>query len=218
MKDLKLTIKSGKITDICEPDSAGCDDKLRLLIPKDAVAISEEALAYLGSVDEIEVDADNPSFRSDSSCLLSKDGSKLIKASVNADISRLTGLRVIGSNAFNNMGRDIGRIEIRLPEGVTEIEYRAFAMSAEEARITVPSSVVTVGALAFMIHADKVTVEFKGDPDVEAAAFGTRAEHRAFTDTVLNVLPEVACTDQSTYTVICPANSKLAAYCAECGI
>lgn len=217
MKDCKLTVKNGTVVDIDKFHLSDEGDS-RLFIPKDAVAISDEALAYLGAVDEIEVETDNPSFRSDNGCLLSKDGSKLIKASVNADISKLTGLRIIGSNAFNNMGRDNGRIEIRLPEGVTALEYRALAMSAEEALITVPSSVVTVGSLAFMIHADKVTVEFKGDPEVEAGAFGTRAERRAFTGTVLDRLPEVACTDQSTYTVICRADSKLAAYCGECGI
>lgn len=218
MKDFKLIIENGTVTDISAPDSEAWDDKLRLFIPKDVIDISEEALAYLGSVDEIEVDLENPCFVSASNCLLSKDGARLLKASVNADVSSLTKLRVVGSNAFNNLDRENGRIEIHLPDGVTTIEYRAFAMSAKEACITVPASVVKVEALAFMIHADKVTVEFKGNPDVEAGAFGTKAERNFFTDTVLNTLPEALCTDQSTYNVICPKDSKLAAYRGECGI
>ena len=219
MKNYELTIENGVITWVEDTDANGNHIPGILYIPKEAVDFSADAWVHLGcEADGIVVHKDNPEFSSAHNCLLSKDGTKLIKTSKASDISKLTGLKTIGRDAFQTLGEDPDEFVFRIPDGVEVLDYRAFAITAQRVEITVPASVVFVNLLAFMIHSEHTHIIFEGDTELRIGAFGTAAEARHSGFEVFQKMPAVLYPKAENITVTCQPGSKVSQYCKKYGI
>jgi hypothetical protein len=215
-----LTIENGVITYIDDTDEAGCPLPGILYIPKNATSFSPDAWVSLGcKADGILVHPDNPVFSSAHNCLLSKDGTTLIKTCKNSRISKLSGLKTIGPNAFQTVGADAEEeFNLRIPSGVQVLDYRALAVCAETVRIIVPSSVIFIDLLAFMIHSDYTHIAFEGDADLRIGTFGTAAEAEDSGYELYRSMPSVLYPKADRISVSCPRGSKISAYCKKYGI
>ena len=149
---------------------------------------------------------------------MSKDGTKLIKTSKSSDISKLTGLKTIGQDAFQTLGEDPDAFIFRIPDGVEVLDYRAFAVAAQRVEIIVPASVVFVDLLAFMIHSEHTHIMFEGDTELRIGAFGTAAEAADSGFELYQSMPAILYPKAENFTVTCQPDSKVAAYCKEYGI
>ena len=219
MKNYNLTIKNGVITWVETTDEIGNPIPGILYIPKEATSFSTDAWITLGcNTDGIRVHPDNPVYSSAYNCLLSKDGSKLIKTSKSSDISKLTGLKTIGRDAFQTLGEEPDEFVFRIPDGVEVLDYRAFAITAERVEITVPASVVFVNLLAFMIHSEHTHIIFEGDTELRIGAFGTAAEAADSGFELYQSMPAILYPKAENITVACPPNSRISAYCKKYGI
>ena len=219
MQNYELSIENGVITWVEDTDANGNHIPGVLYIPKEAVDFSADAWVHLGcEADGIVVHKDNPEFSSAHNCLLSKDGTKLIKTSKASDISKLTGLKTIGRDAFQTLGEDPDKFVFRIPDGVEVLDYRAFAVTAQRVEITVPASVVFVNLLAFMIHSEHTHIIFEGDTELRIGAFGTAAEARHSGFEVFQKMPAVLYPKAENITVTCQPGSKVSRYCKKYGI
>ena len=219
MQNYELTIENGVITWVEDTDANGNHIPGVLYIPKEAVDFSADAWVHLGcEADGIVVHKDNPEFSSAHNCLLSKDGTKLIKTSKSSDISKLTGLKTIGRDAFQTLGEDPDAFIFRIPDGVEVLDYRAFAVTAQRVEIIVPASVVFVNLLAFMIHSEHTHIIFEGDTELRIGAFGTAAEAADSGFELYQSMPAILYPKAENITVTCQPDSKVAAYCKEYGI
>lgn len=219
MKNYELTIENGVITWVEDTDANGNHIPGILYIPKEAVDFSTDAWVHLGcEADGIVVHKDNPEFSSAHNCLLSKNGKKLLKTCKNSDVSKLTGLKGIGRDAFQTMNAERDEFTFRIPDGVEVLDYRTFAISANRVEIIVPASVIYVNLLAFMIHSQHTHIVFEGDPHLRIGAFGTAAESHHSGFEVYQKMPAVLYPKAENITVTCQPDSKVAAYCKEYGI
>ena len=216
MKNYKLTIEDGVITWIENADENGDPIEGILYIPKEALAFHPDAWIFLGcGAYGIVVDKDNPVFSSAHNCLLSKDGKTLIKVCKNSDISKLRNLKTICHDAFNDLNEEREHFDFRIPDGVTTLEYRSFAMNAQNVNIIVPSSVRKVGALAFMIYSDNTHIIFEGDAELEIGVFGTEMESNDSQYEVYKTMPKILYTNPDSLSVSCPAESNIYRYCKK---
>ena len=219
MKNYELTIENGVITWVEDTDANGNPIPGVLYIPKEAVDFSTDAWVHLGAeADGIVVHKDNPEFSSAHNCLLSKNGKKLLKTCKNSDVSKLTGLKGIGRDAFQTMNVERNEFTFRIPDGVEVLDYRAFAISADKVEIIVPKSVIYVNLLAFMIHSQHTHIIFEGDPHLRIGTFGTAAEAQHSGFEVYLKMPAMLYPKAENITVTCQPDSKVAAYCKEYGI
>ena len=219
MKNYNLTIEDSVITWVETTDENGNHIDGILYIPKEATAFSVDAWIALGcDAEGICVHKDNPVYSSAHNCLLSKDGTKLIKTSKSSDISKLTGLKTIGRDAFQTLGEDPDAFIFRIPDGVEVLDYRAFAITAQRVEIIVPASVVFVNLLAFMIHSEHTHIIFEGDTELRIGAFGTAAEAADSGFELYQSMPAILYPKAENITVTCQPDSKVAAYCKEYGI
>ena len=178
-----------------------------------------DAWVHMGcEADGIVVHKDTPEFSSAHNCLLSKDGTKLIKTSKSSDISKLTGLKTIGRDAFQTLGEDPDAFIFRIPDGVEVLDYRAFAVTAQRVEIIVPASVVFVNLLAFMIHSEHTHIIFEGDTELRIGAFGTAAEAADSGFELYQSMPAILYPKAENITVTCQPGSKVSRYCKKYGI
>ena len=219
MKNYELKIEDGVITWVEDTDENCTPLPGILYIPKEAIDFSADAWVHLGcEADGIVVDKDNPKFSSAHNCLLSKNGKKLIKTCKNSEVSKLTGLTDIGREAFQSMYVERDKFMFRIPDGVEALNYRSFAISADEVEIIVPASVKYVDLLAFMIHSQHTQIVFEGDPLLRIGVFGTAAEAKDSGFELLRKMPAVVCPKAENITVTCMPDSKVAAYCKKYNI
>lgn len=219
MKKYALTIEDGVITWIEDTDKDGNTIPSILYIPKEAVDFSADAWANLGcNAAGIRVHKDNPVYSSAHNCLLSKDGTKLLKVCEKSDIYRLTGIRTISRDAFNSPGYSWIEFDLHIPDGVELLDYRALALSADTAKITVPASVAFVDLLAFMIYSKRTHIIFEGDPHLRIGTFGTEAEAADSGFELYRSMPSILYPKAENITVTCQPDSKVAAYCKKYGI
>ena len=219
MKNYELTIENGAITWVEDADENGNPIEGILYIPKEATSFSTDAWVHLGcEADGIVVHKDNPEFSSAHNCLLTKNGKKLLKTCCNSDVSKLTGLKGIGADAFQTMNAEQDEFIFRIPDGVEVLDYRAFAISADKVEIVVPKSVIYVNLLAFMIHSNHTHIIFERDTELRIGAFGTAAEAADSVFEVYRKMPAVLYPKAENITVTCPPNSKISAYCKKYGI
>lgn len=219
MQNYELTIENGVITWVEDTDGKGNPIPGILYIPKEAVDFSTDAWVHLGcEADGIVVHKDNPVYSSAHNCLLSKNGKKLLKTCKNSDISKLTGLKGIGSDVFQIMNAERDEFIFRIPDGVEVLDYRAFAISADRVEILVPDSVIYVNLLAFMIHSQHTHITFEGDPHLRIGAFGTAAEAQDSGFAVYQKMPAALYPKAENITVTCQPGGKVSQYCKEYGI
>lgn len=219
MRNYALTIEDDVITHIADTDLNGTPIPGILHLPKEATAFSPDVWACLGChADGIEVDAENPVFSSAHNCLLSKDGKTLHKVCKASDISRLTGLETMGRDAFNDIAADRREFVFHIPDGVRVLDYRAFSLCADSAKIIVPASVIFVDLLAFMIHSSRTHIVFEGDAELRIGVFGTAAEAEDSGCDLFRSLPSALYPKADHIRVSCPPGSRISAYCKKYGI
>ena len=219
MQNYELTIENGVITWVEDTDANGNPIPGILYIPKEAVDFSTDAWVHLGcEADGIVVHKDNPVYSSAHNCLLSKNGKKLLKTCKNSNISKLTGLKGIGSDVFQIMNAERDEFIFRIPDGVEVLDYRAFAISADRVEIIVPDSVIYVNLLAFMIHSQHTHIIFEGDPHLRIGTFGTAAEAQDSGFEVYQKMSAVLYPKAENITVTCQPGGKVSQYCKEYGI
>lgn len=219
MENYKLTIEDGVITWVDDADENGNPIEGILYIPKEAAAFHPDTWIFLGcNAEGIVVDKENPAFSSAHNCLLSKDGKKLIKVCKNSDVSKLSNLEIIGRDAFNDLNEEREEFTFKIPDGVTALNYRAFAMCAKKVNITVPSTVSEIGALAFMIYSENTHITFNGDVELEIGAFGTEAEAKDSDNEFYKSMPSAVYTKAERLTVSCATESNVYRYCKKYGI
>lgn len=237
MEKAEITMDQKGIVDYICADGNGL-----LTVPKDARGFTADALLLLDEVKEIVVEEGNPRYRAEGCCLINAETETVIYAGENAVVP--DGVKVVGACAFHwdddRTSMDLD--PLRLPDGLKEIRYRAFAVSSErKIHIIVPASVERVGLMAFMMHGAGVSeVTFLGDPTPEIGVFGTKAElfgiehfmlRRGVIDgdgaseeqaeeatQVLRQVPECICTKPESILVHAPADSEMAGYCKHYGI
>jgi hypothetical protein len=105
-----------------------------------------------------------------------------------------------------------------IPDGVEVLDYRAFALCADNVTIVVPASVIFIDLLAFMIHSNQTHIIFEGDTELRIGAFGTAAEAEDSGFDVFRSMPSALYPKAGRITVSCPPDSKISAYCKEYGI
>lgn len=219
MKNYELTIENGVITWIEDTDANRTSIPGILYIPKNATSFSTDTRVHLGcEADGIVVHKDNPEFSSAHNCLLTKNGRKLLKTCKTSDVSQLSGLKIIGRDAFNTLAAQRDEFIFRIPDGVEVLDYRAFAISADKVEIIVPKSVIYVNLLAFMIHSRHTHIVFEGDPQLQIGAFGTEAEAADSGFDVYQKMPAILYPKAENITVTCQPGSKVSRYCKEYGI
>lgn len=219
MKNYELTIEDGVITWVEDIDANGNPIPGVLYIPKEAVDFSTDAWVHLGcEADAIVVHKDNPSFSSAHSCLLTKDGKKLLKTCKNSDVSQLKDLQTVGRDAFQSLNAERVEFVLRIPDGVEVLDYRACAISADRVEIIVPASVVQVDLLAFMIHSRHTHIIFEGDPHLQIGTFGTAAEAQHSGFDAYRKMPAVLYPKAENIAVTCLPGGRVSRYCNEYGI
>ena len=219
MQNYELTIENGVITWIKDNDANGHKIPGILYIPKEVVGFSGGALAHLGcEVEGIVVHKNNPELSSAHNCLLTKNGKKLLMTCKNSDVCQLSGLKVIGRDAFWGLNTDREEFILRIPDGVEVLDYRAFEIFARRVEIIVPASVIYVNLLAFMIHSQHTHIIFEGDPHLQIGTFGTAAEAQHSGFEVYQKMPAVLYPKAENITVTCQSGGKVSQYCKEYGI
>ncbi len=112
-----------------------CKNLRAIWIPKSVTFIGECAFSLCRSLESIEVDEDNPKYRSDGNCLLTKDGKTLI---LGCKTSRIPdSVEHIGEKAFWSAGIT----SIKIPSSVSTIGPDAFAVCPDLASIEIPNSI-----------------------------------------------------------------------------
>ena len=167
---LGALLNNGKIQTLTLPDSFVGDSTKNygifptldyLLLPKNVKGFTKHAYFQ---VKEIEVDSDNPYFKSiNNEYILSKDGKELYWAKSSlAEVNIPDTVEVIKSHAFYYSKTQ----EIRLPNKVKKIEYSIVGFSNVR-KIEIPSSIQEINTSAFfeanaleevVIHKKKDTI------------------------------------------------------------
>lgn len=224
MKNYELTIENGKVTfikDFEEVDGVVTPFDGVLYIPAEVTDLFCSDSVIGCYPEDIVVEESNQVYCAKEHCLFTKDGRELLM------ISRKTATmpcdtKSIGSSAFALVCDTPENYPPVLPQGLEEIQYRAFAADADvPVTFVVPDSVKEVGLMAFMIRTPKTTIEFVGDPQLELGVFGTKAELLAMPDDfwpILKTLPEVLYTKPETLHIVAPKGSNVATYCKKYGI
>ena len=125
----------------------GCSALASVAIPAGVTSIAPGAFAQCRGLKSIDVAADNPTYKSVSGMVLTKDGTKVVA--------------VPG-----------GLVNVVVPEGVTEICARAFEDCGALVSVTMPSSLLIIDAGAFIGCTSLASLNFSSDaPAVRAGAF-----------------------------------------------
>lgn len=129
----------------CIEDNAfeGCGLK-SIHIPAGVRKIGCEAFSECCELESITVDDDNPFYRSEGNCCLTKDGKTLVFGCRNSVIPRT--VEVIGRSAFHWCE---GLSEITIPSSVKRIDNRAFYGCITLRKLIVENGISTIGADAF---------------------------------------------------------------------
>ena len=106
---------------------ASCIGLTSLTIPSSVTSIAGNAFYGCSGLESITVDIDNPNYKSENNCILTKDGKTLIS----------------------------GCKKSIIPDGVTSIAEYAFGACSELASIAIPNSVTSIGKGAFQ-HCEKL--------------------------------------------------------------
>ena len=163
----------------------GCWTLTAVAIHAGVTEIGDGAFSRCNNV-WIDVDADNPNYKSMEGALFSGDGKTLLR--VPGGVSEYAipqGVTVIGIDAFSGCQ---SLRAVTIPFGVTTIESGAFYRCLRLASVAIPDSVTSIGDTAFVDCSDLVSVTlprtsihlganvFDGCTDLPTDEFGVRYE------------------------------------------
>ena len=169
----KITIPNS-VTSIGAYAFSGCYKLKEITIPSSVTTIGGEAFYSCPSLESINVNEENPNYKSIDGILFSKDGTKLCKypqgkGNCTNIYTIPIGVKKIGSSAFEwctslkeitipNSVTEIGDYafdscksltSVNIPEGITRIGNRTFSECRNLPEITIPKSITEIGNYAF---------------------------------------------------------------------
>ena len=122
-----------------------CSRITRITIHDSVTSVDERAFDRCSRLKSFSVKAGNPSFKSVSGLLLTKDGKELV-AGVNGNVKLPAGVTTIGSHAFAGLENLTG---VDIPSSVTCIRDYAFNDCYGLVSVTIPSNVASIEKSAF---------------------------------------------------------------------
>ena len=126
---------------------AKCRRLTQMRIPASVTNINFSVFSECSSLEGIEVDPDNVSFKSDSGLLLTRDGKILMTVPQSlSDVTIPGGVTIIGSYAFKDCNR---LTNVTIPEGVKIVWGEAFRNCSNLTQITISASVTFIGERPF---------------------------------------------------------------------
>ena len=148
------------VTRIGESAFNNCKGLKSVTIPDSVTSIGRGA--FTGCSVSFTVGAGNPSYKSVSGWLLTKDGTTLVLGRI-GDVNIPDGVTRIGKSAFFNCWF---LKSVTIPNSVTNIESAAFGDCYELTCVTIPDSVTSIGREAFLYCHSLATVTMLGErPD-----------------------------------------------------
>ncbi|MBQ4439774.1 MAG: leucine-rich repeat protein [Kiritimatiellae bacterium] len=156
-----------KLTSITIPASVtnigdyafNCCGLKSVTLPASVTNIGEKAFGSCNELFSIEVEPDNPNYKSVNGLLLTKNGKTLIQG-IGGDAMIPNCVTSIGCNAFANCS---GLTSVTIPESVTDIGDRAFENCGGLTNITIPASVTSMGSYVFGLCIGLTTITFEGN-------------------------------------------------------
>lgn len=126
---------------------AKCRRLTQMRIPASVTNINFSVFSECSSLEGIEVDPDNVSFKSDSGLLLTRDGKLLIAVPQSlSDVTIPDSVTVIGLRAFMDCNH---LTNVTIPEGVKIVGVEAFKNCGNLTQVTIPESVTFIGERPF---------------------------------------------------------------------
>ena len=125
----------------------GCTRVESVFIPKNAASVKVAAFTGCSNLQNIEIDPDNPTYRSVEGLLADKAGSGIGRCPEGRrSVTVPKGTKLIYGGAFS----DCGKLEsVVIPDGVTRINNEAFSRCISLTSVKMPSSVTSIGEKAF---------------------------------------------------------------------
>ena len=156
-----------KLTSITIPASVtnigdyafNCSGLNSVTIPASVTNIGKKAFDGCSGLFSIEVEPENPNYKSVNGLLLTKNGKALIQG-VGGDVIIPNCVTSIGCEAFANCS---GLTSVTIPESVTDIGDSAFSNCGGLTNITIPASVTSMGSYVFSICISLTTITFEGN-------------------------------------------------------
>ena len=118
----------------------------KVIVPASCVIISDSALSELKPSVYFEVSKDNPKYCSENGCLIDKQTSTLVRATVGAAIPNNGSITKIGDNAFKDHNE---LICLNIPNTIVEIGSSAFENCKNLESVIIPETVVKLGYRTF---------------------------------------------------------------------
>ncbi len=138
------SIRVSDTVEIIEEEALGGGKYTSLYISA-SVRQLEGAFSNCDRLEKIEVDKNNPIYRSVNNCLINTQTKTLVLGCINSVIPADGSVTKIGTKAFETARFT----NFTIPEGITEIGKEAFAWCMMLESITIPDSVKIIGELAF---------------------------------------------------------------------
>ena len=139
-----VTIPDG-VTSIGDRAFSGCIGLTSVTIPGSVTSIGGSAFVGCSGLQSFSVASDNPSYKSVSGLLLTKDGKTLV-AGINGDVTIPDGVTSIRSGAFEDYS---GLTSVTIPDSVTSIGWGAFKACIGLTSVTIPDSVTDIAEDTF---------------------------------------------------------------------
>ena len=142
----KLILPEG-LEEILWYDGKGLESVEELHIPSTFVSWGAYTFNQCPNLKKITVAEDNPRYYSVGNCVIERDTGELVLGCSRSVIPNDGSVRSIGRYAFYNRA---GLEKIVIPEGVTEIIFRAFANCTSLREVKLPESLRTIDEAAFL--------------------------------------------------------------------